>query len=893
MRAFIRKITMLFFVLALVIPAMAQTNTWTNANGTGIWSDDGNWSSGVAPDGSESIRFDATSTDDCFIDAGANATLTGVGLTLAAGYTGTITIDDAVAFEIGIINLNAGHIVTGTNTFTCTSLFFGNNITTVRSFDGTNASQITIGGTLSFGTGTSNNATFRASSNTTNGTSIGGTLTYVAGTFVHNSGKFRFTAGGARTVPNFTFYDLELYNSTNAAVTITFGTSVTVNNTLYLSGNSSSSTLNFATGTINLKGNLDVSAHNATTVGTTLTGTINMNGTSAQSIVGNVSSSTGAIPNLTIGNTTAAVTISSGSLYVGGAFTINSSASFSTGGNTISFGGNIANSGTFTPSTSTIFLRHSAAQSINFGAGASINTLTCSKSSNTATINAATTITDLLTCTGGTLNLNGNVTIASTASKTANVGNSTGGTISGNANVQRFITSAGRRYRFLASPVSGATMSAWKNTIHITGTGGAANNFDPTVGDQPSVYTYDETLITGDLNTGWVSATNGSTDPLTIGKGFRVFIRGSRSGAKLVPPYDPQDAVTLSVTGPLNNGNFVFSPTFTSSGNAANDGWNMLGNPYACGYDWNSFYDAGSNRTNMDPTVYIFDGTTNAYLSYNASSNTGGLTSGIIPSGSAFYIKATGASPALTFTEAFKSTITPSSTFKMKEPELEIIMETAASNEIDKYYFKVMPGSTNNYDGFDIIKLSNANVNVSSYGQDGQQLTASVIPELTDLTIIPLKVVAAKASTFKFTFNGVNGFTGSDFVLIDKFKNTTTPLMDSTTYSFVMDSVTGSYGDKRFEIAIAKNRTSIDKYFETINNILTATVYPNPAVNELNIEVNKNAKIEQVSVFDISGKQVTNYTSTGSKLDISNLSNGTYLIEVMTNQGRLTTKFVK
>jgi hypothetical protein len=61
------------------------------------------------------------------------------------------------------------------------------------------------------------------------------------------------------------------------------------------------------------------------------------------------------------------------------------------------------------------------------------------KSSGTATVTDLVNISTLLQCTGGTLALGTNlVTLLSTSTTTAQVGNSTGGTYTGSANIQRY-----------------------------------------------------------------------------------------------------------------------------------------------------------------------------------------------------------------------------------------------------------------------------------------------------------------------------------------------------------------------------------------------------------------------------------------------------------------------
>jgi|SRR5690625_538930 len=79
------------------------------------------------------------------------------------------------------------------------------------------------------------------------------------------------------------------------------------------------------------------------------------------------------------------------------------------------------------------------------------------------------------------------------------------------------------------------------------------------------------------------------------------------------------------------------------------------------------------------------------------------------------------------------------------------------------------------------------------------------------------------------------------------------------------------------------------------NHILSGfTVYPNPATNQVNLELEKTGEQVDVEVFDINGRRVlnTNYTGNANfneRLDISKLNNGVYFIKVMTD-GKIATE---
>jgi len=73
-------------------------------------------------------------------------------------------------------------------------------------------------------------------------------------------------------------------------------------------------------------------------------------------------------------------------------------------------------------------------------------------------------------------------------------------------------------------------------------------------------------------------------------------------------------------------------------------------------------------------------------------------------------------------------------------------------------------------------------------------------------------------------------------------------------------------------------------------------MYPNPATNVVNIVNSENMLVEQVTIYDISGKQLTtqNYNNqTQIQLNVENLVSGTYMLHIQTNAGLAVKKLVK
>lgn len=91
---------------------------------------------------------------------------------------------------------------------------------------------------------------------------------------------------------------------------------------------------------------------------------------------------------------------------------------------------------------------------------------------------------------------------------------------------------------------------------------------------------------------------------------------------------------------------------------------------------------------------------------------------------------------------------------------------------------------------------------------------------------------------------------------------------------------------------------SVPNYILSANEMVSATfnMYPNPATNVVNISNNENMLVEQVTVYDISGKQLItqNYNNqTQIQLNIENLASGTYMLHIQTNAGLAVKKLAK
>lgn len=108
-------------------------------------------------------------------------------------------------------------------------------------------------------------------------------------------------------------------------------------------------------------------------------------------------------------------------------------------------------------------------------------------------------------------------------------------------------------------------------------------------------------------------------------------------------------------------------------------------------------------------------------------------------------------------------------------------------------------------------------------------------------------------------------------------------VVDQTGTIFVSD-----FGNQR----IRKITSSLaDVNFQAKNQVL---VYPNPASKLLNIELEDNS-ITKITLFDLNGRALQNINLSINKttIDISNLDNGIYLMQIIMNKDIVLKKIFK
>ncbi len=329
------------------------------------------------------------------------------------------------------------------------------------------------------------------------------------------------------------------------------------------------------------------------------------------------------------------------------------------------------------------------------------------------------------------------------------------------------------------------------------------------------------------------------------------------------------------------NGTLNTNTSYSFSVSTAPDGWNIVGNPYACNIDWTSVYSANSNIENK---FYIWMGGSGNYGSYS-SGTTSGLDGSIIPSTQAFFLRTT-TNQSVSIPRSAQ-VISDQSYYKSFSENIlnQINIRIDGKRYWDELAFVFKEGAQPGYDEMDAEKF---------WGMDAAPQLYCVLDDDKWLSINALPVPGSDWSfripftTYlwhdkEYTFSSRRSESLPDYVkveLYDKFNGKYTAVSYGETYTFEADS--GFYND-RFELVFS-DATSIEEYSTRITDM---KVYYSSKTG-INIRlVGQENNLEGIySVYDMQGKKLVNGTmvfSTGDTYEIPlsmNISDAYYVVVV-------------
>lgn len=384
-----------------------------------------------------------------------------------------------------------------------------------------------------------------------------------------------------------------------------------------------------------------------------------------------------------------------------------------------------------------------------------------------------------------------------------------GAQVTGNVTVQRYMTKEGanntRIYRYIASPVQNATVADLQAEIpvtgHFTGTSTCTG-----CNRTPSLAYYSENVITDidnsntvDINDGYIPFPVASNAEIfEPGRGYSLFVRGNLLSS-----------TAWDVHGIINSGNIApvaFPVTFTSSGTLANDGWNLVGNPFPSAIDWNA--GGGWTKTNLGGSIYITNngGSGTQYASWNGTVGTNG-GSRYIATGQAFWVKADGAeTPVLTADENVKAPGQQTIFFREQAISnlLRITMTKGTTRDEAVIHFR--EDATELFDAHaDALKLTNGTFNLSSLQSNGVKLAINSFPNALCNDEIRLAVENSTAGNYSLEFASYESFPSwVTIALKDSFTGSMFDVRSGGSYSFAVTSNPASLGSNRFRVVFGR-----------------------------------------------------------------------------------------
>jgi len=568
---------------------------------------------------------------------------------------------------------------------------------------------------------------------------------------------------------------------------------------------------------------------------------------------------------------------------------------------TLNVKGNLTNNTSVT-GVGTLSMNGTSAQTISgIGSIAKLDINNASGVSVTAT--SLLTVKNTLSISGGTFATADSFILGSDSVATARIAPITvgGAYITGSVRIQQYVPGGHRAYRFWGHPFTGSIpLSQITKYIDITGTGGAANGFTPTITNLPSCFRYNPLLGNSTmgndpgwkafLNTSGVSDTNG----FHAYEGIRLFIRGQKGQGLDGLMYTPL-ATTITMVGTVNQGPLTIS--LLKKGTDTTKDYNQISNPYPSPVDIGTIAHTAHTTGQMrGSSIYIWD----PYL--GGPSGSGNwlvvpVDAGVpyyIQANSSFQIRADHNGATLNFIENNKSSSASTEVLRTIPEYISLNIYDVNYNMYDMLYVRFKDEATDNEDNkYDAAKPSSpANLNFYSMSAEGKKLGLDSRPYEAG-KVIPLGISSTVAQDFIIKTDGYAAPAGAKVYLHDILLNTYTLLQQGTEYRFSITTDKSTQGDRRFELSVDPTAAV------AANKALEVTMQPNPATDEVKISFTSGKKDNvNIRMMDLSGVSVYN-TSLGLQqsgsvnVPLSNLASGIYMVELTQGDQKVVQRLVK
>ncbi len=352
----------------------------------------------------------------------------------------------------------------------------------------------------------------------------------------------------------------------------------------------------------------------------------------------------------------------------------------------------------------------------------------------------------------------------------------------------------------------------------------------------------------------------------------------------------------------FNSGDITKAITIVGTGGTDDDDWNLVGNPYPSGLDFQSFYT--SNSANIGTAIYLWDsdgddvGATDAdYATMTSAGSTSttvggaGSTTGdaVVASGQGFFVEALN-NANITFSNSHRSAT--NNVFFRTKGEMQRLWlsakhEDGASNQILIAFAENADEKSDIFDG----KKRSESETLSFYmpvtdfekGVDSEKLAIQGLPTLDEGRIVELGIEAKQSGKFTFALDKSEYLENQAIFLHDLQTN---KLVDITKESYSVELPTGDHSDRFTLRFVGEKVTSISSDLAETG----VSIFSHSNRIQINFSDLESAK-SNIAIYDLQGRLIlaqSNQSKLQTSLELP--KSGIFIVKVENAKGILARK---
>lgn len=448
--------------------------------------------------------------------------------------------------------------------------------------------------------------------------------------------------------------------------------------------------------------------------------------------------------------------------------------------------------------------------------------------------------------------------------------------ITGTVNVERYMSGPGN-YSDLASPCAGGvTLGEWDDDIYMSCIGGDDGDAWGSTCYVSAKY-WDETAQTfADMSS--------IGDAVDNRRGYECYVAVDLFGGAV--------DTTITVSGTLHSDGAL------GSSFALFNGWNLIGNPYASGIDFDLI-----GRSSVGNYFLIFDSSTGSYSLYDGATGTGaGAVSddGIVASGQGFWVEGSPGAKSVTFTQSDKSNDRTSwvknyeNDFENAHPSLFFMNITSKHTDFSgRSIVKVHTEALSQKDEYDASWLKSPEFDAPFVGcttEDGVTVMMNAVNNYEASHTLPVVVRVGIAGEYAITFENLANFEAYDCITLeDAETGKVYDLKKSNKVTFNMQSV--DMLETKFYLHLDNGCAPVELNIVKTENV---SILPNEYGARISFEYPEETQAT-VELIDLTGRSVMNPITVDAHINTTEINvpenlNGVYLIVVTSEYGQVTRK---